>query len=113
MAEDPREQKHILWGALAGGPDGKDGHDDATKDWTENEVTIDYNACLPAAAAGLYAIYGTEDMAVTPNFPPEDEKRVYGGGGADGGAGDRAERAGYHRRCAHGGDPRPASVGKL
>ena len=21
MAEDPREQKHILWGALAGGPD--------------------------------------------------------------------------------------------
>ncbi|MBQ6181438.1 MAG: glycoside hydrolase family 9 protein [Ruminococcus sp.] len=78
MAEDPREQRHILWGALAGGPDGKDRHDDATKDWTENEVTIDYNACLPGASAGLYAIYGTEDMAITPNFPPEDEKRTYG-----------------------------------
>ncbi|MBQ9809270.1 MAG: glycoside hydrolase family 9 protein [Ruminococcus sp.] len=78
MAEDPREQRHILWGALAGGPDGNDQHDDATKDWTENEVTIDYNACLPAASAGLYAIYGTDDMAVTPNFPPEDEKRAYG-----------------------------------
>jgi len=78
MAEDAREQKHILWGALAGGPDGSDGHDDATKDWVENEVTIDYNACLPGAAAGLYAFYGTEDMAVTPNFPPDDEKRVYG-----------------------------------
>jgi len=85
MAEDPREQKHILWGALAGGPDGSDGHDDATKDWTENEVTIDYNAALPAAAAGLYAMFGTEDMAVTPNFPPEDEKRVYGGGSSNGG----------------------------
>ena len=87
MAEDPREQKHILWGALAGGPDGKDGHDDATKDWVENEVTIDYNACLPGASAGLYAIYGTPDMAVTPNVPPEDEKRVYGGGGEGGGSG--------------------------
>lgn len=87
MAEDPREQRHILWGALAGGPDGSDGHDDATKDWTENEVTIDYNACLPAASAGLYAVYGTEDMAITPNFPPEDEKRAYGGGSEGGGSG--------------------------
>ena len=87
MAEDPREQRHILWGALAGGPDGSDGHDDATKDWTENEVTIDYNACLPAASAGLYAVYGTEDMAITPDFPPADEKRVYGSGGEGGGTG--------------------------
>ena len=85
MAEDPREQKHILWGALAGGPDASDGHDDATKDWTENEVTIDYNACLPGAAAALYAVYGTPEMAITPNFPPEDEKRVYGTNGGDGG----------------------------
>jgi len=96
MAEDAREQRHILWGALAGGPDGKDGHDDATKDWTENEVTIDYNACLPAAAAGLYAIYGTEDMAVTPNFPPEDEKRVYGSGSdSNGGSGYWVEAIAY------------------
>ena len=87
MAEDPREQKHILWGALAGGPDASDSHDDATKDWTENEVTIDYNACLPAAAAGLYAYFGTDDMAITPNFPPEDEKRVYGSGSSSEGGG--------------------------
>ena len=85
MAEDPREQKHILWGALAGGPDGSDGHSDSTNDWVENEVTIDYNACLPGAAAGLYALYGTPEMAVTPNFPPQDEKRVYGSGSGDGG----------------------------
>ncbi len=99
MAEDAREQRHILWGALAGGPDGKDGHDDATKDWVENEVTIDYNACLPGAAAGLYAFYGTEDMAVTPNFPPEDEKRVYGGGaGGEGGSGYWVEACGIDSR---------------
>ena len=97
MAEDPREQKHILWGALAGGPDGSDSHDDATKDWTENEVTIDYNACLPAAAAGLYALFGTDDMAVTPDFPPKDEKRVYGGGtgGEGGGSGYWVEAIAY------------------
>ena len=96
MAEDPREQRHILWGALAGGPDGSDGHNDATNDWVENEVTIDYNACLPAAAAGMYALYGTKDMAVTPNFPPDDEKRVYGGGnGSDGGSGYWVEAIAY------------------
>ncbi len=99
MAEDAREQRHILWGALAGGPDGSDGHDDATKDWVENEVTIDYNACLPGAAAGLYAIYGTEDMAVTPNFPPEDEKRSYGGpDGENGGSGYWVEACGIDSR---------------
>ncbi|WP_162148455.1 glycoside hydrolase family 9 protein [Ruminococcus flavefaciens] len=85
MAEDAREQKHILWGALAGGPDGSDGHSDSTNDWVENEVTIDYNACLPGAAAGLYALYGTPEMAVTPDFPPADEKRVYGSNGSEGG----------------------------
>ena len=99
MAEDAREQRHILWGALAGGPDGSDGHDDATKDWVENEVTIDYNACLPGAAAGLYAIYGTPEMAITPDFPPEDEKRVYGGGaGGEGGSGYWVEAIGIDSR---------------
>ena len=98
MAEDPREQRHILWGALAGGPDGKDQHDDATKDWTENEVTIDYNACLPGASAGLYAIYGTEDMAITPNFPPEDEKRAYGNNSDGKGGGYWVEAIGLDNR---------------
>lgn len=104
MAEDPREQKHILWGALAGGPDGSDGHSDSTNDWVENEVTIDYNACLPGAAAGLYAIYGTPEMAVTPNFPPEDEKRVYGGGpgGEGGGTGYWVEACGVDKPNLNG-----------
>lgn len=85
MAEDPREQKHILWGALAGGPDGNDAHGDFTAEWTENEVTIDYNAAFPGACAGLYEYFGTPDMAITPDFPPEDEKR--GSGGENGGGG--------------------------
>ena len=104
MAEDAREQKHILWGALAGGPDGSDGHSDSTNDWVENEVTIDYNACLPGAAAGLYALYGTPEMAVTPDFPPEDEKRVYGGGagGEGGGSGYWIEACGVDKPNLNG-----------
>ena len=104
MAEDAREQKHILWGALAGGPDGSDGHSDSTNDWVENEVTIDYNACLPGAAAGLYAIYGTPEMAVTPDFPPADEKRVYGGvpGGEGGGSGYWIEACGVDKPNLNG-----------
>ena len=74
-AEDPREHRHILWGALAGGPDGSDKHTDVTSDWVGNEVTIDYNAAFVGACAGLYTYFGTDDMHVTPDFPPEDEKR--------------------------------------
>ena len=82
-AEDPREHKHILWGALAGGPGGDDSHTDVTSDWVGNEVTIDYNAAFVGACAGLYQFFGTEDMKPTPNFPPEDEKR---GGDEEGGS---------------------------
>lgn len=80
-AEDPREHKHILWGALAGGPGGDDSHTDVTSDWVGNEVTIDYNAAFVGACAGLYEFFGTDDMAPTPDFPPLDEKR--GGGDGD------------------------------
>ncbi len=83
-AEDPREHRHILWGALAGGPDDADSHTDVTSDWVGNEVTIDYNAAFVGACAGLYEYFGTADMAPTPNFPPEDEKR--GGDDANGGS---------------------------
>ncbi len=74
-AEDTREHRHILWGALAGGPGGDDTHTDITADWVGNEVTIDYNAAFVGACAGLYEFFGTDDMAPTPDFPPADEKR--------------------------------------
>ncbi|MCR5599514.1 MAG: glycoside hydrolase family 9 protein [Ruminococcus sp.] len=103
MAEDPREQKHILWGALAGGPDTADAHQDETREYTENEVTIDYNAALPAAAAGLYALYGTPDMAITENFPPTDEKRSYGiVNGEGGGSGYWIEAVGVDKPNLNG-----------
>ena len=73
MAEDPGKHKHVLYGALVGGPDADDQHNDVTKDWIYNEVTIDYNAAIVGAAAGLYERYGDESMKPDENFPPEEE----------------------------------------
>lgn len=70
--EDTAEHKHVLYGALVGGPDADDKHIDETKDYIYNEVTIDYNAAFVGACAGLYEMYGDETMQITPDFPPED-----------------------------------------
>ncbi|MCM1358073.1 MAG: glycoside hydrolase family 9 protein, partial [Prevotella sp.] len=51
---------HTLIGALVGGPtDANGSYVDSVKDYTANEVTIDYNATLVGAAAGLYSVYKT------------------------------------------------------
>ena len=79
--EDPDEHRYVLYGALAGGPDGSDKHNDTTADWIYNEVTIDYNAAFVGACAGLYEYYGTDEMQPTKNFPP-DPKFSGGSGGS-------------------------------
>jgi hypothetical protein len=56
--DDPVTQVHTLWGALVGGPDLKDHHEDVTKDYIYNEVTDDYNAGFCGDLAGLYHYYG-------------------------------------------------------
>lgn len=81
--EDPGTHKHVLYGALVGGPDGSDQHNDTTEDWIYNEVTIDYNAAFVGACAGLYTFFGNSGMAVTPDFPPEEEETGSEGGGDD------------------------------
>ncbi len=78
--EDPAPHKHVLYGALVGGPGSKDEHKDVTSDYVYNEVTIDYNAAFVGACAGLYRYFGDSSMQVTPDFPPEEQ-----GGGEEGG----------------------------
>ncbi len=70
---DPPEHRHILWGALAGGPDKQDYHQDVTTDFVYNEVAVDYNAAFVGACAGLYKYYG-EGQEPIPNFPPKEPK---------------------------------------
>jgi len=71
--EDTDEHRYVLYGALVGGPDDSDAHNDTTADWIYNEVTIDYNAAFVGACAGLYEMFGDESMEITPDFPPEPE----------------------------------------
>lgn len=66
---DPEEHRHILWGALSGGPDNSDYHIDSTTEYAYNEVTIDYNAAFVGACAGLYKYYGEGHKPIE-NFPP-------------------------------------------
>lgn len=80
--EDKSPQKHVLYGALVGGPDQKDQHNDITEDWVYNEVTIDYNAAFVGASAGLYYFYGDDTMQPEADFPPEeaeDETDLFSG----------------------------------
>lgn len=59
-AEDDSPSKHVLVGALVGGPTDAEGrYTDTRSDYVCNEVACDYNAGLVGAAAGLYTIYKT------------------------------------------------------
>ncbi len=71
--DDPEEHCHTLWGALVGGPDLEDFHNDVTSDYVYNEVAVDYNAAFVGAAAGLYYYYGEAlGHKAMENFPPKE-----------------------------------------
>ncbi|HET9960228.1 MAG TPA: glycoside hydrolase family 9 protein [Polyangiaceae bacterium] len=65
----PAENRHIIWGALVNGPNGKGEHVDARDDYGSNEVTIDYNGALVAALAGHLATRGANECPLKV-FPP-------------------------------------------
>ena len=66
---DPSPHKHVLYGALVGGPDLGDQHIDKTEDYVYNEVAIDYNAAFVGACAGLYRFFGDSSMKIDPSMP--------------------------------------------
>ncbi|MDD7294699.1 MAG: glycoside hydrolase family 9 protein, partial [Oscillospiraceae bacterium] len=53
------EGSHTIVGALVGGRGDNSNYKDNCKDHVGNEVALDYNAGLVAAAAGLYSVYHT------------------------------------------------------
>lgn len=54
---DPTPGKHILYGALVGGPDANDGYTDTVTNYNTNEVACDYNAGFTGLLAHLYSKY--------------------------------------------------------
>jgi endoglucanase len=68
---DPPTDRHILYGALVGGPSATDQPDDVTTDFVLNEVAVDYNAAFVGALAGLYQYYG-QSQTMTAFSPPAE-----------------------------------------
>ncbi|MCL6590507.1 MAG: glycoside hydrolase family 9 protein [Firmicutes bacterium] len=54
--KDP--EKHLLYGALVGGPDSNDNYVDDINDFVYTEVAIDYNAGFVGAMAGMAKYFG-------------------------------------------------------
>ncbi|TDU87990.1 processive endocellulase [Kribbella voronezhensis] len=65
--QDPVISRHILYGALVGGPQSNDdAYTDSRSDYVMNEVALDYNAGFTGALARLYKEYGGTPLT---NFP--------------------------------------------
>lgn len=67
--QNPTESRHILYGALVGGPDRNDNYTDNRGDYIMNEVATDYNAGFTGAVARMVQEFGGTPLA---NFPPAE-----------------------------------------
>jgi hypothetical protein len=65
--DTPSISRHILHGALVGGPDSGDNWADSRSDYTKNEVACDYNAGLIAALGKMYSLYGGTPISGFPS----------------------------------------------
>mgnify|MGYP000863217752 CR=1 FL=1 len=54
----PEKHRHVLYGALVGGPNSTDGYTDDISDYVCNEVACDYNAGFVGLLAKMYQLYG-------------------------------------------------------
>ena len=70
---NPSPDRHILYGALVGGPESANDADyhDVRTDFVGNEVSLDYNAGFTGALVRLFAEYGGQPLA---SFPIPDKK---------------------------------------
>ncbi len=70
MTDVPSFSRHILYGALVGGPNSSDYWEDNIEDYVMNEVAIDYNAGFVGALAKMADMYGGKILEDWPK--PED-----------------------------------------
>ncbi|GCE14843.1 glycoside hydrolase family 9 protein [Tengunoibacter tsumagoiensis] len=72
---NPTYQRHILYGALVGGPSSaNDSFTDNRQDYATNEPADDYNAALTGALARLYKEYGGSPVASMPDKAKDDDE---------------------------------------
>ncbi|PWW07156.1 processive endocellulase [Paenibacillus cellulosilyticus] len=65
---DPTTHRHVLYGALVGGPNASDAYTDSVSDYVSNEVATDYNAGFTASLAKMNLLYGAGQQPLA-NFP--------------------------------------------
>lgn len=70
----PAQTRHILYGALVGGPDENDQYTDDRTNYMTNEVSTDYNAGFTSALARLTQEYGGAPLADFPSPEPRDDE---------------------------------------
>lgn len=68
---NPTNNRHILYGALVGGPDGSGNYVDDRQNFVNNEVACDYNAGFTGLMAKMTDKYGGKTV---PNFPEPEER---------------------------------------
>ena len=71
---DPEPNRHVLWGALVGGPASPDDFDyaDVRSDYIANEVACDYNAGFTAALGRMSMTFGGDPLPDS-QFPPDED----------------------------------------
>ncbi|MBR1770959.1 MAG: glycoside hydrolase family 9 protein [Lachnospiraceae bacterium] len=82
---EPSTHRHVLYGALVGGPDASDHYEDVVSNYNCNEVACDYNAGFTGLMAGLYSTYHGKTLKEFGAVEePEAELYVEGGINVDG-----------------------------
>ena len=69
--DTPAESRHILYGALVGGPNEDGSYEDDRGNYINNEVATDYNAGFTALFCKMVSEYGGK---TDPNFPEPEER---------------------------------------
>ena len=69
--QQPVESRHVLYGALVGGPDANDVYADSRGDFVKNEVALDYNAGFTGALARMAREFGGSPLK---DFPPAEKR---------------------------------------
>jgi endoglucanase len=74
---EPADNRHIIYGALVGGPGVDDSYADSRQDFQKNEVALDYNAGFTGALARLYSEYGGTPAASFPSAETPDGPELF------------------------------------
>jgi endoglucanase len=76
--QEPVQSRHILYGALVGGPGGPDDtYTDSRQDFQRNEVATDYNAGFTGALARMYTEFGGSPLTGFPVAETPDGPELY------------------------------------